>query len=374
MGGMNQNKRDFLQDLFPVNSSAGKLRALLTLLTIFILWTFNAQNQADPASYIFDRSAGSGLIESVLGELALRYFNPSVLIMTFTPFILLFFAHRQTAAFLSAALVINPRQMQRYLMRCAFSIHKIKAKTDGTDRIALDEQGDILLKLGGPAQVQVAPGDFLLIETISSGTFHLALCRDTAQPCICDLDHLQRMAGLLHESNLRFAIQTPTLSEPIGFTLAFPRFMPTEKEGSAAYLSISPHDARFLLSLIQPQSPVQHLLDAEACRFFQKRSQVEQEQMLDNPIQPPILLPARKAAHNSYAQHVQLFKRARKSLFRLHRRSCYCSFFGSKTTSLIPPAQVNPSQVGLLKELKLHLQREMVSFFKLSTIHITIMK
>ncbi len=371
---MNQNKRDFLQDLFPVNSSAGKLRALLTLLTIFILWTFNAQNMADPASNIFDTPAGSGLIASVLGELALRYFHPSVLILTFTPFILFFFAQRQTAAFLSATLDINPRQMQRYLMRCAFSAHKIKAKTDGTDRIALDKQGDILLKLGGPAQIQVAPGDFLLIETISSGTFQLALCRDTAQPCICNLDHSQRIAGLLHESNLRFAIQTPAFSAPISLAVAFPRFMPTDKEESTAYLSISPHDARFLLSLLQPQSPVQHLLDIEVRRFFQKRSQVEQEQILDNPIQPSISLPANKPAHNSYAQHVQLFKRERNSLFRLHRRSCYSSSFVSKTTSLIPPAQVNPSQAGLLKELKLHLQREMVSFFKLSTIHITITK
>jgi hypothetical protein len=314
------------------------------------------------------------LIASVLGELALRYFHPSVLILTFTPFVLFFFAHRQTAAFLSAALNINPHQMQRYLMRCAFPAHKIKAKTDGTGRITHDEQGDILLKLGGPAQIQIAPGDILLIETISSGAFHLVLCRDTAQPCICDLDHSQRIAGLLHESNLRFSIQTPAFSEPIGLALAFPRFTPTEKEGSAAYLSISPHDARFLLSLLLPQSPFQHMLGIEVRRFFQKRSHLEQEQMLDNPIQPSISLPAKKPAHNSYAQLAHLFKRSRKSLFRLHRRSCYSSSFERKTTSIIPPAQVNPSQMGLLKELKLHLQREMVSFFKLSTIHITIMK
>ena len=370
MGGMNPNKRGFLQDFFPVNTSAGYLRALLTLLTAFILWTFYAQNQADPASPIFDPPAGAGLIASVLSELAWRYFHPTVLLLTFTPFVLFYFAYRQVAAFLSASLDIHPRQMRHYLMRGAFSMHKIKTRTDDKGRIALDAQADILYKLGGPAQIQIRPEDILLIETISDGSFKMALCRDTTQPCVRDLGHAHKIAGLLHESDLCFTIKTPAISEPITFKLAFSRLLSTEKDG----ISISPLDACFLLSLLQPKSPIKHFLNAEVRKFFQKHSNAEPENMRDDPIQPSKPLPARKPYHKCYAQYIWKYKRLRKYPIRLHRRSCYSSFFARKTTAISSSAPGDGSQAQLLKELKLHLQREMVSFFNLSTIHITITK
>ena len=351
--------RDITRAFLPVNPFAGKLRALLSGLVVFILWTVNAQNRSLPADGLVQFQPESGFIADVLLDLAGRYFHPGTLLLTFIPVALFRLAQAQASGLLRQASGESTASTAAYLKRCAFAASKIS-----TEATAL-AQTDALQTLGGPAEIRLAPDVWLLIR--STDQYLLVRGQGGQVPVKYALPHRHQIAGVMHADNLilpvEFLHQEKTYCVNLHTHLAA-----GENDELSGSTALRKHDADYLLALNAPEALILPVLGHAIQRYLRPLDGVPAPLTAENSPRAAEAGVRQRVDHDNYAHTIVPVLPQCKGFARPRRHSLYHAHASSeKDDSMAAPADDT-----FMSGLEDHIRQEMVSFFGLENIHITL--
>jgi hypothetical protein len=371
MDKMREGLRKIAQAFLPVNPFAGKLRALLGFLLIFILWTFNAQSRSLPVDGFIRPQPGGGFIANVLRDLAGRYFHPATLGLTFIPCILLFLARQQTAHLLKQVIDTDIKTAQKFLDRCAFSSNRVSIAAAELSQQARDMQARSVQAYGGPARVTLSVTEYVILRSSLTHQYALVHCRTQERPCTLMLDHQQHLAGAIPFSHLTLPLHTADGRE---IAQVMMQVIPSENITHNDVIvteEISAENARFLLETRTPERVILPRMRHALQRFLTSQDE-ELPAAQANPSHKPAGRHYQQSKrHTNYAQPAALFLPTKRWFSRPRKHTLYC---GGVTCG--HAAELTAYQPGdeMLRALQAHIQREMVSFFNLENIQFTIKK
>lgn len=351
--------RDIARAFLPVNPFAGKLRALLSGLVVFILWTVNAQNRSLPADGLIQFQPESGFIADVLLDLAGRYIHPGTLLLTFIPVALFKLALAQAAGLLRQASGESTASAAAYLKRCAFASSRIS-----TEATAL-AQTDALQTLGGPAEIRLAPDVWLLIR--STDHYFLVRGRDGQVRGKYALPHREQIAGVMHADNLILPVDFSHQEKAYRVYL-HTQLAPGDNDEPSGSPALSKHDADYLLALNAPEALLLPLLGHAIQRYLRSLDSEVAPLTAENSPRAAEADERQREEHDNYAHTIAPVLPQRKGFARPRRHSLYHAHASSENDE----SMAAPADDMFLSGLEGHIRQEMVSFFGLENIHITL--
>ena len=360
--------RKLARAFLPVNPFAGKLRALLLFLSVFIVWTINAQNRSLPADGFIHLPAESGFIRTVLLDLAGRYFHPGTLLLTLMPIIIFTIARAQAADLLREISGADQPASKDYLDRCAFSSGKSAVSVSGSERGLSSDALHPLRVLGGPAVIHFSSAEMLVIESMRNSEYHLISLAANPAAGEYDLLYGDKFSGTLPDSacSLRLQIEYERILRQFELLVDLPT--PPASTHPINSQAINKDDAWFLLDIakggsgIRPwlQGAIKHAIETDSSRTLNT-----------NDHKPAVELKTidrGKPGHNNYAQSIAPLLPGRKGFSRPRKHTLYHRD-NAEVSSGDPASDPMDGSMNLIFE---DMQREMVSFFNLENIHVTI--
>jgi hypothetical protein len=369
MDKIKQGMRKISQAFLPVNAFAGKLRALLGVLLIFILWTFNAQNKSLPVDGFIRLQPQGGFIANILLDLAGRYFHPATLGLTFAPCILLFMARQQIAILLKQVYDTGIKTAQKFLDQCAFSTNAVSIAACDLSQQTRDPQALSVHAFGGPAKVTLSASAYLILRSSLTQRYQLVHCLAQEQPCTLNLTHQQHVAGTIPFSHLTFPLPAADDREFVQIRLQIIPSENTTQNGLVIMEDISTEDAQFLLKTAQPDKVILPLMGNEIQRFLNSLDEDLPASQANSKHRPSAKPNQQLKRHSNYAQLAALFLPRKRWFARPRKHALYS---GAITCSHTAKQTAYPLADQMLIGLEAHVQREMVSFFNLEKIQFTI--
>ena len=369
MDQIRKGMRAVSEAFLPVNPFAGKLRALLGILLLFILWTFNAQNRSLPVDGFIRPQPQGGFIANVLLDLAGRYFHPATLGLTFIPCILFFLARQQTALLLRQVTETDIKTAQKFLDRCAFSSNAVSIAARDGSRQARDPHALSVWTFGGPAKVSVSATEYMILRSSMIQRYQLVDCAANDRPCALLLAHHEYIAGTIPFSNLTFPLSEADARE---FGRLKLRIIPPENAthtGLIGMQEISIADARFLLETLNPGRVILPSIRPAIRRFLDTQDEGLPASTAVSKHSPCGRRSQPLKKHFCYAQTTALFLPGKKWFARPRKHTLHT---GAIPAGVAASSTIQPLTDQVLIGLEAHLQREMVSFFNLDKIKFTI--
>ena len=360
---------------FSVNRFAGKLRSLLCILLVFILWTLNAQILPPPIDLAPKIGDQGSFIGNLLRDIAGSYFHPLTLLLTGLPVFLFFFARNLVARFLSRIANISPKLTKDYLDHCVFSLKPVKSFSTTLLNRSQEKTSKWVCQLGGPADILLHPSDMIITHTTSKPyQYQSVINADPGQIIKFQLAHRVKIAGILHSNQFMITTRTLEFSGPLQWLTQLSSPVHSIDDSPISTYMVSIDDARFLLELIRPEEVIIPFIQQEIAFFLRER--------LKNPTaqHPHQTMDADETSdtvikeHESYAQLSTPFIPKKPGFTRPRKHMVYGEIVAANNSGNLPLTNNKQQNDEMLVRLQRHVQRELVSFFGLDNIHIVLNK
>ncbi len=386
-----QKKKKSIRDqLFIVNKPAGRLRLILIVLLFLIYWTLLAQIEITPLSLSNNflallpepKKFTSGIIRDIL----LRYFSPSTILFTVIPLIIFLTIKKIISRYLHLLFSsIGLKESNRYLTKCAFSF-PIRNTYIYEDNLAKPQESKEHLKfLGGPAVFSFDPLSSFIIQNIKNRDYFLISSdyQSTTEKFL--LSHGEKIFTVISKGDCKVLLKNLKIQDQHGRILDFNLIslwfnFNTSQKKYASFLSrkITLHDARLLFYLGGfGRNIIHHFLYDEAQNFLHKNASVlfndssisssakqAHEKFLD-------LAP--KKLHKIYTEIVPAITQKSHRVNRKHKHSRYI-FMRKKNVFSIKAHNEKDNNKQLILQLSNYLNKQLKSFFHISTIQISIIE
>jgi len=368
MGRLRRFFRESARAFLPVNPTAGKLRTLLFLLSIFIFWTTIAQMQTIPTSGLVRFQSEDGFITTILRDLAVRYFHPITLGITAAPVLIVFISLRLVSISLADLARTDTPNIKHYLTRCAFGRRPMQTaiKPELTDS---PKTMDTLTQLGGPASLTIAPGMMIIIQSGISRRYLLLQGNDTGDTTIT-LEHKQLLTAVIPVKDLQFSHQHDSIRSLYQFTIMYKNTSDGSLQKNVKMQPLSACDVQFLMSVVQSRKSLGLLIDTIIETFLSQQASIEPQVPHEERAASSQREKQPLKTHDNYTQTVKHFlpKRQGFSRPRSHKR-----YAPSMTNPPACDAGKDFDNVFSENTLEATLLRELQSFYNLKHINISLL-
>ena len=386
-----QKKKKSIRDqLFIVNKPAGRLRLVLIVLLFLIYWTLFAQTKIAPiaisnnflALFPEPKKFTSGIIQDIL----LRYFSPSTILFVVTPLIIFLSIKKIITKYLHLLFPsIGLKESNRYLTKCAFSF-PIRNTYIYENNLAKPQEAQEHLKfLGGPAVFSFDPLSAFIIQNIKNRDYFLISSDYLSTTEKFLLSHGEKLFTVITKDDRKVLLKNLKIQDKYGRTFDFNlislwfNFNTSHKEFTP-FLSrkITLYDARLLSYLGGYYRNIIHdFLYDETQNFLHKNASVLfNDNSISSSIKQvhekfPDLAP--KKLHEIYTEIVPAITKKSRRVNRKHKHSRY-TFLRKKSVFSLKAQNEEDNNKQLILQLSNYLNKQLKSFFHISTIQISIIK
>jgi hypothetical protein len=239
--------------------------------------------------------------------------------------------------------------------------------------------------LGGPASFTFDPSSAFIIQNINNRGYSLISSDYQSTTEKFFLSHGNKIYAVISKGDRKVLLKNMKIQDKYGRTIDFNLIslqfnFNTSQKGSAPFLSrkITMHDARLLSYLGGVgRNIIHHFLHDETRNFLHNHASIifDEKSIPSsiNQVHERILNIAPKKSHENYAENALSITEKSRGLNRKHKHSRYI-FLKKKSVFPLNTQNDEDKNKQLVMQLSCNLNKQLKSFFHISTIQISIIE